>query len=63
MSRSRMRLDAPYAMRQSRSISPSRSPPSRERPSVGCPAPHTPHTHHRACCVRRVLLLNETSSF
>ena len=29
-------MDAPYAMRQSRSISPNRSPPPRALPSVGC---------------------------
>lgn len=35
MRRSRSNCVAPYPIRQSRSISPRRSPPSRERPSVG----------------------------
>src|SRR5436309_1947163 len=35
ISRSRRSWLAPYAIRQSRSISPKRSPPSRARPSVG----------------------------
>ena len=36
MSRSNSSWVAPYPIRQSLSISPSRSPPSRDRPSVGC---------------------------
>ncbi len=31
-----MTMAAPWPMRQSRSISPNRRPPWRERPSVGC---------------------------
>jgi hypothetical protein len=36
ISRSISSADVPYPIKQSLSISPSRSPPSRERPSVGC---------------------------
>lgn len=35
-SRSRRKLAQPWLMRQSRSISPIRRPPSRPRPSMGC---------------------------
>eukprot|EP00959_Pyramimonas_sp_CCMP1952_P223837 4680384-Pyramimonas_sp.AAC.1 len=44
MRRSRMRLEAPYAIKQSRSISPRRRPPSRDLPSVGCKVPPPPPT-------------------
>ena len=40
MRRSSSSMDAPYAMRQSRSISPSRRPPSRERPCIAAHARH-----------------------
>uniref|UniRef100_A0A0A9HGH7 DNA-directed RNA polymerase III subunit, putative n=1 Tax=Arundo donax TaxID=35708 RepID=A0A0A9HGH7_ARUDO len=40
---------APYAIKQSRSISPRRRPPSRLRPSVGCLVNNTRGPLARAC--------------
>ena len=58
MSRSMMRLEAPYATKQSRSISPSRSPPSRERPSVGCRVNTARGPRARACALSNTMCLS-----
>ena len=47
--RSISRAEAPYPMRQSRSISPRRSPPSRDLPSVGCLVNTARGPRDRAC--------------
>lgn len=55
INRSMIRLAAPYAMRQSRSISPSRSPPSRDRPSVGCRVKTARGPLARACALSKTM--------
>lgn len=54
----RARAHSPVPMRQSRSISPSRNPPSRLRPSVGCRVSTTLGPRARACILSSTMCLS-----
>mmetsp|Transcript_5911 Transcript_5911/g.15576 ORF Transcript_5911/g.15576 Transcript_5911/m.15576 type:complete len:215 (-) Transcript_5911:1274-1918(-) len=58
MSRSLSNIDAPYPIKQSRSISPSLSPPSRERPSVGWRVRTCRGPRARACILSMTMCLS-----